>query len=255
MVVKQTVAHNEVTFGSGRTDHGKRTTFALTQRSEAFDVFGGNRQNVTLLRLVTPQLGRAHARIFALDGTQFKTRADTARVRQFRHGVRQPARAHVMRRQDGVINTHLPAAVDDFLRATLDFRVTPLHRGKIQIGLITARGHRRRSTAAQTDEHAGAAELHEQRAWLEAFLLKGLFGLNRTDTTRNHDRLVIAAHDVADRLFVSAEITGQIRTTKFVVEGGSTDRAFDHDVQRAGDTIRLAGRTLPRLLGIRQIQI
>ncbi len=120
---------------------------------------------------------------------------------------------------------------------------------------MTAGSHRRGSTTAQTNQHTRAAELNEQRARFEGFLLEGLSGLDRTHTTGNHDRLVVPVDGIAHNLLIGTEIASQIWPAEFVVEGSRTNRTFDHDVQRAGDAIRLTGRTLPRLLGIRQIQI
>jgi hypothetical protein len=76
---------------------------------------------------------------------------------------------------------HLPAAVDDFLRAALDFRVAALHRGEIEVFGIGAGGHRLARAAAQADQHAGAAELDQQRADREGFGLERLLGLDVAD--------------------------------------------------------------------------
>ena len=64
---------------------------------------------------------------------QFEMRAAAGVVRQLGHGVGQPARAHVVDGEDGIALAHLPAAVDDLLGATLNFRIAPLHGGEVQI--------------------------------------------------------------------------------------------------------------------------
>ena len=54
--------------------------------------------------------------------------------------------------------------------------------------------------------------------------------VNRTNTTRNHDGLVITATLTIDGLFKDTEITTQIRTTKFIIERSTTQRTFNHDL-------------------------
>src|SRR5690606_7016408 len=60
----------------------------------------------------------------------------------------------------------------------------------------------------------------------------------------NHDRLVITAPLDAigpqGLLLIAAEITGQIGTAEFIVEGSTTDGAFQHDLERRDDAFRLA---------------
>jgi hypothetical protein len=58
-----------------------------------------------------------------------------------RAGVRQAAGADVMHGEDRVVLAHLPAAVDHFLRAPLDFRVAALHRREVEVGGIGAGRH------------------------------------------------------------------------------------------------------------------
>ena len=255
MVVEQTIADDQLFFTGGRTDHGERTALALTQSREAFQILWRDGQHITLLRFVAPEFGGAHTRVFALDRAQFEAGTNTPRMRQFGHRVRQATGTDIVHRENRVVRAHLPATIDDFLGATFDLGVAALHRGEIQIGLVAARGHRRGGAAPQANEHARATQLHEQRARLEAFLFEGLSSLDRPDTAGDHDRLVIATNDIANRLFVGPEITRQIRPAEFVVECSGADRAFDHDVERAGDAIRLAGRALPWLLGVGQIQV
>ena len=66
--------------------------------------------------------------------------------------------------------------------------------------------------------------------------------------TGDHDRLVIAAHAaVGQQLLVAAEVAGQHRTAELVAVAGGTDRAVEHDLQRAGDARRLAEVLFPGL--------
>src|SRR5690554_6377922 len=78
-------------------------------------------------------------------------------------------------------------------------------------------------------------------------------------TAGDHDRLVIAAHfvTVGTRylLFKGTEVTGQVGTAKLVVKRRTTDRAFEHDIQRRRDALRLAIAGLPGLLEAWDVQI
>ena len=85
---------------------------------------------------------------------------------------------------------------------------------------------------------------------------------NIAETTGDHDRLVVAAHDTVlplpNTLFIAAEVTGQIRTAEFVVERRGADRPFQHDVERRGNARRAPVRRhvgFPRLRRIGQVEI
>ena len=148
----------------------------------------------------------------------------------------------------------MPTAVDDFLRTAFDFGVAALHRVEVQIGGIAAGVHRRSGTAAQADQHAGAAELNQQRAFGNAVFM-GLLRLNAAQTTGNHNRLVIAAHAAVVFGFKGAEIAEQVGAAEFVVERGTAQRAVDHDVERRGDVFGFAVGLFPRLRQIGQVEV
>ena len=141
--------------------------------------------------------------------------------------------------QNRISQPQLRALVDDFLRAALDFRVAALHRIEVELGGIRARRHRAGCAAAHADAHAGAADLDQQRAGGEQNLV-GQFGINRADAAGNHDGLVITPALAADGLLVFAEVTVQVGPAKLVVERRAAQRAFRHDLQRAGDVAGLA---------------
>jgi hypothetical protein len=82
-----------------------------------------------------------------------------------------------------------------------------------------------------------------------------LLVLYGTQAAGDHDGLVVAPHLVLHALLEGTEVTGQIGTTKFVVEGGRTQRAFDHDVQRRSDALGLAVMLLPGLLGTGDFEV
>ncbi len=75
----------------------------------------------------------------------------------------------------------------------------------------------------------------------------------------DHDRLVVATHLFAscthNLLLEGTEVTGQIGSPELVIERSATDWAFNHDVERRGDAIRLTVMLLPGLLISRDIQV
>ena len=139
-----------------------------------------------------------------------------------------------MNKQNGILFTvtfHLPATVNHFLRPALHFRITALHRIKIQRFEIRAGIHTGRGSAAQTDQHARPTQLDQQSTGRE-FFLGGMFCRDLADSTCEHDRLVITAHFSGNIFFIRTEISGQIRTAKLVVECRAANRAFEHNLQR-----------------------
>ncbi|OQA33963.1 MAG: hypothetical protein BWY57_00871 [Betaproteobacteria bacterium ADurb.Bin341] len=178
-----------------------------------------------------------------------------AGMRQFRQGVGDATGTNIMDGKNGVVRPHLPATVDDFLRPTLNFRVAALYRGEIEVFGIDTSAHRRGGAAAQANQHAGAAELHKERADRESFDLEGLIGGNIAQATGNHDRLMVTPYRADYVLLVAAEIARQIGTAKFVIESGRANRAFEHDVECRGNARGFAVRLFPRLRRFRQIEI
>ena len=227
-------------------DDRERTALALADRAKPARGSGRDREHVALLRLVAPDLARRHARLFGRDRAQVERAADAAAVHELRQRVRQPARADVVDRQDRIARAELPAAVDHLLRAALDLGVAALHRIEIEVGGVRAGRHRRRGAAAHADQHARAAELHEQRAVGERLLVR-VVRADVADAAGDHDRLVVAAHLAGDLLLERAEVAGEVRPAELVVERGGADRAFEHDDERRRDAVRLAGVRFPRL--------
>ena len=144
-----------------------------------------------------------------------------------------------MNRQNRVGSAQLRTLVDDLLRAALDLRVAALDRVKVKLGRIGARGHGTGGTAAHADAHAGAAQLNQQRASREQNFL-GQAGVYRAQAAGNHDGLVVTPALAVHGLLVLTEITGEVGPAEFVVEGSAAQRAFGHDLQRAGHVAGLA---------------
>ena len=140
-----------------------------------------------------------------------------------------------MNKADRVVIAHLPAAVDHFLAAAFHFRVVPLNRGKVQVFVTGARVHGRRRATTQADQHRGATQYNQLGANRDITLLHMIFA-DVTQTTGNHDGLVVAAHFLTGctghLLLEGTEVAGQVRTAEFVVERSAANRAFNHDIQR-----------------------
>ncbi len=241
------VDHLQLLFVRGEADHRERCALALAHGLEAREIARGDGQRIALLRFVAPDFSRAQARLFQVHLAQVEACALVGAVHEFGEGVGDAARAHVVDRQDRVVLTQRPAGVDDFLRAALHLGVAALHGIEVQVGGVGAGRHRAGGAAAHADAHARAAQLHQQRAGRQVVLV-GVAGVDAADATGDHDGLVVTAHRAAHVLLVDAEIAAQVGPAEFVVEGRATDRAFDHDLQRRGDALRLADRA--RHLGI-----
>ena len=249
------VMHHQPVIGNGMTQHGKRAAFAHAYRLKLGQSFRRNRQHIALLRFVAPDLHRRHAALFRRHFAQFKMRTASAAMHQLGQGIGDAARAHIMNRQDEVVGAHLPATVDDFLRAALHLRVAALHRIKVQIFRIGAGIHAGSRAAAQTDQHAGAAQLDQQGTHWQRMLV-GVLRRDIAHAAGQHNGLVVAAHFAIYIFFISAEITGQIGAAKFIVKGRAADRPVQHDLQGGSNARRFAVfLLLPRLhkAGNRQI--
>ena len=163
-----------------------------------------------------------------------------------------------MDKQNRVLFAQLPAAVDHFLAAALHFRVVALYRGKIQIGVGLAGGHRRGCAAAQTDVHRRATQHHQFGADGD-FTFLHVIGADVADTARQHDRFVITAQLDAvmavNLFFIGTEVSHQRRTAKFIIERRAAQWAVGHDIQCGYDAIRLAKILLPGLLEAGDAQV
>ncbi len=214
-----------------RADDRKRAALALANRTKAIQRASVDRQHIALLRLVAPDLARRHPGLFARYGAQVEAGAFVAAVDDLGQRVGQASRAHVMDRANRIGVAELPAAVDDFLRAALDLRIAALHRIEIEVCRVGAGCHRRCRAAAEADEHAGAADLHDQCAVRQRVLVR-IARDDVADAAGDHDRLVISAHFTRNLLLEGAEIAEQIGAPEFVVERRGADRPVEHDRKR-----------------------
>ncbi|MNV34237.1 hypothetical protein D3C71_1256470 [compost metagenome] len=239
------VQHQLALFG-GRADHSEWATLAFTEGLELCQRLGRNGQHVALLAFVAPDFLGSHARFFELHGAQVKACATACVVGQLRKGIAQTTRAYVVDGEDGVGRALRPAVVDDLLRTALDLGVAALHRVKVQLGRVGARGHGAGGAAAHADAHAGAAQLDQQRTGGKLNLLRQL-GIDHAHTARDHDGLVVAALHAADFLLVLTKVAVQVGPAELVVERRAAQGAFDHDLQRAGNVLGLADGGAPEL--------
>ncbi len=257
-VAEVAVGDRQLRFGGRFADHGERATLTFADRLEALEISRADRQNVAFLGFVGPDFVRGHARLVVWNVAQFKTATAVAVVDQFREGVGQTARTHVVDEADRVFFAQLPATVDDFLAATLHLRVFTLYGSEVQVCRAGAGGHGGSGATTQADQHRRAAKHDQLGADDDLAFLDVLF----TDVAHaacEHDRLVVTANFITvrggDRLFEGTEVASQGRTTEFVVERSAAQRAFDHDVQRGNDALGLAVRHFPRLFEARDLQV
>ena len=258
LIVKVAVAQAQVLLRGSFADNGIRRAFAATQFVEQRQLLRGDRQNITLLRFVTPDLQRAHPWLIAENIAQLEFTAAAAVAHQLRHGVGETARANVVDKEDRVGVAQLPAAVDHFLTAAFHFRVVTLYGGEIEVGIGLAGGHRRGRAAAEADVHRRAAQ-HDQLRPDGNLALLHMLAADVADTAGQHDRFVVAAQLFAivagDFLFIGAEVAVQRRTTKLVVKRRAAQRAFGHDVQGRDNAVRFTEIFFPRLLEARNTQV
>ena len=228
--------------------HRERAALASADFPESLQAFRRHRQDETFLGFVAPDLHRRHARIGVGNLAQLEGTAASGAVDQLGKGVGQSAGADVVYRQNRVVFSQMPAAVDDFLAAALHLGVVPLHRGVVELRLALARGQRGSSTAAQPDEHGGSTHDDDARARRQRRFLHQL-AADVAQSPGHHDRLVVAAHFAGRCLLLEgAEVTAERRPAELVVEGGRAHRAFGHDVQRRDDAIGTPVTLLPRAL-------
>ena len=244
------VFQHQLALIGGHANDCKRAALAFAKGGELRQRLWRNRHHIAFLAFVRPDFFGRQAGFFEPDGAKIKACAPACVVGQLGESVGQTARAHIVDGEDRVVGTLRPAMVDNLLRPALDLGVAALHRVKVEVGGVGARGHGAGRAAAHADAHAGAAQLNEQTA-RRKFNLLGLLGVDLPQTARDHDGLVVTAHHAVHRQFVFAEITQQIGPAKLVVEGRATQRALGHDLQRAGDvlgfTARLVGHAAPKL--------
>ena len=167
------------------------------------------------------------------------------------HRVRQTAGTDVVNQQDGIVVTHLPATIDNFLRAALNFRITALHGRKIKIlATDSARDAGRRPTT-KADQHRWPANDRDLCSNRHVDLGRVAF-THIANTASDHDGFVIAANFIIGQArqtaFEGSKIAQQIRPPEFVVERGAADGSFDHDVERLRHAVRVRKIEFPRLL-------
>ena len=245
VAAEQRVGHGEVAVAGDFADDGMEAALAAGEALEALEVGGPHHQHVALLRLVAPDLHRAHARVVVGDRPQVE--AGPLPLDQLRAGVRQPAGADVVDADDGVGVPEGDAAADQLLAAALHLRVVPLHRGEVEVGEVAAAVHARGVAAPQADQHRRPAELHHPVPRL-GLLLLDLPGGDQADPAGHHDRLVVAAVAAGRGLLEGAEEAEDVGAAELVAEGGAAEGAFGHDLQRRRQALRELGEVaLPGL--------
>ncbi|GKT77878.1 multidrug resistance transport transmembrane protein [Colletotrichum tofieldiae] len=244
-------------FGQRGSKGGRLTADA----DEAVDVILVDKQDVTLLSLVAPNLQRAHAAVCAVDLTQLELATEASILDKLGEGVGQTASADIVDHGNGVLLAKGGAGVDDHLGAALHLGVATLNTGEIQLGGVLVRGTAGGGSSTETDEHGGATEDDSVGAIVDVSkLLESVLRADGSDTTGDHDGLVVTAPLrrvlLANVGQESAEATEQAGSAELVVEASTTDGGLQHDVKTAGKVGGLAKVNLPRglLIGNQQVR-
>ncbi len=233
------VAHLQAAIVGRTAHHIERAAFPFANGAEHLEITLENGQHIAFLRFIGPDLHRRHARLFHRHGAQVEDRTASGVVDEFREGIGQTTGADIVDRDNRVVLATLPAAVNDLLATAFDFRVATLHRVEVEVFAIGTGVHAGCGTAAQTDQEARTAQLDQQGTFRDHVLVN-LATLNIAHAAGNHDRLVVTAHLALEHLFEGTEVTGQVGTAKFVVEGGAANRTLQHDIEGRGDARRTA---------------
>src|SRR5690606_39179752 len=123
------------------------------------------------------------------------------------------------------------------LAAPLHLGVVALYGGEVEILDPGAGSHRGGRDTAETDQHGRTTE-HDQTSTDRNVALFDVLWTNVAVAARDHDRLVVATDFdgvgiIQRRLgrlqLEGTEITAEVGTTVFVVEGSPTERTVEHD--------------------------
>ena len=242
------IPHHQPLLRGGHAHRGERAALARADRGKLVQPVGRHAQHVAFLGFVAPQLQRRQRRIVGGHLAQIDHPAHARVVQQFGDGVGQAASADVMEEVDRVALAQGHAVVDHLLAATLHLRVVALHAGEIQVLGALARGHRAGRAATQADQHRRPTE-HDHRIARLQLDLVDLDAVDRAQATGQHDRLVVGAGDAGLGQLETAEVAQQVGPAELVVEGGATERAIGHDLQRRGHARVERARRFP---GLRQ---
>ena len=245
-------------FFGGLTNHRIGATLAFADGIKHRQLIRCNRHHIAFLGFITPNGQRRHTGLIVWNGAQFKFTATAAVFHQLRHGITQATGTHIVNKTNRVFIIQLPALIDHLLTTTLHLRVIALYRGKIQIFGAGTGGHGGSSPATQTNQH-GRATQHDQLGTHRNSTFVHVIGFDVAVTTGNHNGLVVTANLFAvyrgNFLFVSSEITVDVRAAEFVIKTSTTQGAFDHKLQRRHNAAGLAIGLLPGLFKTGDIQV
>jgi len=250
VVAKIPIVDHQHAIGGDHADIGEGRAFALRDCAKALYAIRTEHQNIALLRLVAPDLKRRHARLGIGDVAQFNTRTAVAVRDGLGDRIGETAGTDIMNQFDRVLGAERPAAIDDFLGAPLHLGIAALDRSKIERLAAAATVERGSSTAPEPDQHGWPTQQDQSRA-NRHLALERVLSTYVPQAPGQHDWLVVAARAAstfAGHLRLKgAEVAQNVRPPEFVVECGSADRPFEHDLERRGDPQRAAYAALPGL--------
>jgi hypothetical protein len=203
----------------------------------------------------------AHAAVSAVNFTKLELRSQAGIVDKLWKGVGETTSTNIVNELDGVVVTHRNTGVDNLLSSALNLGIASLDTGEIKIRGTLSRSNTRGGTATKTNEHGRATQDNKEGAGLNNIgVLKGVLGTDGTDTTSNHDGLVVTTDFLLAIANINlsekgTEISGCARTTELVVKSGTANRSLQHNIQAAGDVVWLANIKFPGLFVTRDHEV
>ncbi len=257
-VFEMGIGQHEAALFGGFTDDSEGAAFAVTDGGEGGELSGGDGEDVAFLGFVAPDFDGAHAGFVIWHCAEFEGTAASSVVDEFGKCVGDTAGADIVDEGDGVVFAECPAAVDDLLAAALHFGVFALDAGEVEVFVSGAAGHGAGCTAAETDEHGWSAEDDEFIAGMDG-AFADVLGFDVAEAAGEHDGFVVAADfrtvGAGDFGFVSPEVAVDGGTSELIIESGTSERAFEHDVEGGDDACGFSGVRFPRLDGAGDAEI
>ena len=127
IIIEMAVHHREMMGFCRLTDDRIGTALTGTYRFKLRQLIGLHREDIALLRFVTPDLKWRHARLIVGHIAELEAPSPAPILDQLGQRVAQPSCSHIVDKGDGIIGTQAPATINDLLATALYFGVLSLH--------------------------------------------------------------------------------------------------------------------------------
>jgi hypothetical protein len=217
--------------GNGVSDNRETASFSSANACEAVESIPVDKEYVSLLGLVAPNLERRHGVISAFNLSKLELATKTSVLNELGQSVRKTTSANIVDECDGTFRAKSDTGVDDHLGSSFHLRVSSLDTVKVKIcgSLTTSIGGS--SATTETDQHGGTTKNNDMGTLFNmALLLKSVLGSNAANTTGDHDGLVVTSvlRGIRSSLVGKKcpERSGQGRATELVIEAGRSNRGL-----------------------------